>query len=174
MTLGLPQTMGPPTPNPPPRAPLQFLTSNWPPALNSAFSPDQQPKPPSPGTRVLDPLSRPTFLLPRLLPPPASHPSTATHHPTIWDFASIRLLSFFFKKAISNGGYKKKRGGGKLFDNSCGFIVSNTLINEFKLKPVYALKLHSPSWAACPCSPLPSWGEGACIGGHLAVVSHLC
>lgn len=61
-----------------------------------------------------------------------------------------------------------------VFYNSCGFIVSNTSINEFKLKPVYALKLDSPSWATCPCSPLPSWGEGACIGGHLAVVFHLC
>lgn len=44
--------------------------------------------------------------------------------------------SFFFLKLFPMG--EQEKGGWGLFYNSCGFIVSNASINEFKPKPVYA------------------------------------
>lgn len=53
-------------------------------------------------------------------------------------------------------GEQEKGGrGGKLFDNSCGFIVSNTSINESQPKPVYALtQLAQPGPPAQITSPV--------------------
>lgn len=48
-------------------------------------------------------------------------------------FCQYLPISFFFLKGISNGSRKRVGDDGKLFDNSsCGFIVSNTSINELQ------------------------------------------
>jgi len=51
---------------------------------------------------------------------------------------------------------------GKLFDNSCGFIVSNASINEFKPEPVYALIRLTQPWVARPAR-LSRLGEKGCV-----------
>lgn len=123
---------------PSPLAPHPELVPN-----NKSSFPSFQPAP-SPLTVKLsvgiqdDIVSRTIFVLSKSMSQPPSHPQLCSFTPQYGTLPVSTRYLFFFLRCFQ---WEDKKGGrgGKLFDNSCDFIVSNASINEFKPEPVYAL-----------------------------------